>query len=339
MKKNQLLVLLLLIGCFLGWWAYTKYFKSNTVSFEGKRYIYIATGSGINQVLDSVKSSNTIQDLESFTKMAQSLGLDNNIHPGRYEVQTGYSNYKIIKQLRSGTQAPVKLVINKLRTQQDIIKKLSSALEAKADDFKLVFNSADFKAKYGLDSNQAAYMIMPNTYEVYWNSTAEKVLDKLGASYLKFWNEDRKAKAQLLNLTIPQVLTVASIVEEETNKHDEKAKIASVYLNRYRIGMPLGADPTVKFAVGDFAIKRVLTKHTQFPSPYNTYLNKGLPPGPICTPSTKSIEAVLNPDKTNYLFFCAKEDFSGYHNFAVTYAEHQQNADRYQDALNKRNIK
>lgn len=339
MKKNQLLLLIVIIFCLLGWWAYSKYFKSNTQHFEGRRFIYVATGSSFNQLLDSVKASNVIDDFESFKKMAQSSGLEDNIHPGRYEVTSGFSNYKIIKALRSGTQAPVKLVINKLRTQNDIMKKLSQSLEPDAVDFKRVLYSAEFANKYGLDSNQAAYIVMPNTYEIYWNSSAEKVLDKLGASYTKYWNHDRKAKAKALNLSIPQVLTVASIVEEETNKHDEKPTIASVYLNRYRIGMPLGADPTVKFAVGDFAIKRVLTKHTQFPSPYNTYINKGLPPGPICTPSTKSIEAVLNPDQTKYLFFCAKEDFSGYHNFAENYSEHQQNANRYQEALNKRNIK
>jgi UPF0755 protein len=202
-----------------------------------------------------------------------------------------------------------------------------------------LFSDSTFLKDYGIGVSQIQVLFMPNTYELYWNTSPEKVISKIAKSHQQFWNAERKSKARQLNLSIPDIITIASIVEEETNKHDEKPRIASVYLNRLKIGMKLGADPTVKFAVGDCALRRILNIHTQKVSPYNTYMVAGLPPGPICTPGKESIEAILNHEETNYLFFCAKEDFSGYHNFASSYNEHLENARRYQQALNQRNIK
>jgi UPF0755 protein len=271
--------------------------------------------------------------------MAGTMGVDKQVHPGRYALEPGMSNYSLLRLLRSGVQSPVKLTLNKLRTKEQIIFKLSSQLEPDSAAFARLFSDSAFLKDYGIGVSQIQVLFMPNTYELYWNTSPEKVISKIAKSHQQFWNAERKSKARQLNLSIPDIITIASIVEEETNKHDEKPRIASVYLNRLKIGMKLGADPTVKFAVGDFALRRILNIHTQKVSPYNTYMVAGLPPGPICTPGKESIEAILNHEETNYLFFCAKEDFSGYHNFASSYNEHLENARRYQQALNQRNIK
>ena len=338
MKKKNVFILLTFGFFVLGVVLYVLY-ASNTGSFRGKKYLYVKTEATYEQSLKSMKDSALVKDFRSFERMASWLNLSSNLHAGRYEVQEGMSNYQIISMLKKGRQSVVKLVLNKLRTKNDIIRKLASQLEPDSLAWSQLFANADFLEKNQIDSNQIQSLIMPNTYEFYWNVTPEKVFDRLGDYSNKFWNEERKAKAAKLNLSRAQIITIASIVEEETNKKDEKPNIASVYINRYRIGMNLGADPTVKFAVGDFKLKRILTVHTQISSPYNTYKYAGLPPGPICTPSETSIDAVLHATETKYLFFCAKEDFSGYHNFASTYAEHIVNAKKYQAALNARGIR
>lgn len=339
MKGKSLLFIVLLIALVIGGYFYLKLFKSNTGSFAGKKYIYVRTGSDYTQLIQQLKDSQFVSDIQSFESAAGMFNLPSSIHPGRYEIEPGMGNYTLISMLKKGRQKPVKLVINKLRTKGDIIRKLSTQLEADSQELKRLFSDTSFLKTWNLDTNQIQCLVMPATYEFYWNTHAAKAVEKIAKAHEQFWTAERREKAAKLKLSIPQVITIASIVEEETNKNDEKAKIASVYLNRYRIGMKLGADPTVKFAVGDFSLRRILNVHTQFPSPYNTYFTNGLPPGPICTPSSKSIEAVLNPDTTPFIFFCAKEDFSGYHNFATSYAEHMANARRYQDALNKRGIK
>jgi UPF0755 protein len=196
-----------------------------------------------------------------------------------------------------------------------------------------------FLSQFGLDSNTAMCAILPDTYEFWWNTSAEKAYKKFAKYYKEYWTADRLQKAQQKGLQPAEVVTLASIVEEETNYNPERPTVASVYLNRLRTGMKLQADPTARFAHGDFTIRRITSAITSIPSPYNTYYAAGLPPGPICTPSKKSIEAVLNAPKTNYLYFCAKEDFSGSHRFAATYAEHQRNASLYQQALNRRGIR
>lgn len=339
MKKKNLFFLLALIGVIGMVWAYVRYFKPNVVDFTGKKYLYIRTGSDWKEVIDSLNSHHLLIDENSFNDMAVTMGVDKQVHPGRYALEPGMSNYSLLKLLRSGVQSPVKLTLNKLRTKEQIIHKLSSQLEPDSAAFARLFSDSTFLNSYGIGASQIQVLFMPNTYELYWNTSSEKVISKIAKSHQQFWNAERKARAKQLNLSIPDIITLASIVEEETNKHDEKPRIASVYLNRLKIGMKLGADPTVKFAVGDFTLRRILNIHTQKASPYNTYQVAGLPPGPICTPGKESIEAVLNHEETKYLFFCAKEDFSGYHNFASTYNEHLENARRYQQALNQRNIK
>lgn len=320
----------------LGWFFFL---RSNTSFSEEKRYLYIPTGATYQELLDQCEQSHLLERFSDFKQMAERLGLASHVHAGKYAIQRGMSNYDIIKMLRGGRQEVVKVVINKLRTPQDIFSKLHSYLEPDSEAFASYFQSPEFLSPFHLDSNKIQCLIRPNTYAMFWNSSVEKVAEKLTKEYHKFWNEERVSKANHLGLQPWEVVTLASIVEEETLKKEDKPKIASTYLNRLKVGMPLQADPTLKYGIRSFGLKRILSVHTQIASPYNTYRNRGLPPGPICTPSQESVESVLNAPTTDYLFFCAREDFSGYSNFASTLAEHEINARKYQAALNARGIK
>lgn len=336
-KKRRflpVLIILLLIGGFLLY----KVFGPATTSFTQTRYLYIRTGATYDDVKRSLKDSSLVADITSFDMLAKRAGLPQHIHAGKYKITPGMSNYNLIKMLGRGTQTPVKLVINKLRTKQDLIHLISANLEANADSVNTLLHDSAFLAAYNLDTNTAMCAIMPDTYEFYWNTSARKAFKKIAASYTGYWNDQRRQLAQSKNLTPQKAIIIASIVDEETNKNDEKPNIASVYMNRLKTGMRLQADPTVKFAVGDFTIRRITGAHLQINSPYNTYMYAGLPPGPICTPSKASIEAVLNAPDTKYIYFCAKEDFSGYHNFASNLADHLKNARLYQEALNAKGI-
>lgn len=339
MKIKKIILLALIPIVLIGVYLLYTLFSSNTNFNEKQEFIYIKTGSSYEQVLEIIKNENVLNNFSSFESMASKMNLKNNIHPGKYKIENGMGNYSIVKMLRSGQQTPIKLVINKLRTKNDIITKISSQLEADSNELRKLFNDNTFLKLYGIDSNQIQALIIPATYEFYWNTNAKKAIEKLGKSYTSFWNDERKVKARAINLSPAEVSTLAAIVQEETNKKDDAFKIASTYLNRLKIGMPLQADPTCKFAVNDFTLRRILTVHTLFNSPYNTYKNRGLPPGPICTPAQHYIDAVLDAPKTSYLYFCAKEDFSGYTNFASTLEEHNANAKKYQEALNQRGIK
>ena len=235
--------------------------------------------------------------------------------------------------LKAGKQSPVRLVINKLRLKEDLAGKIGKTFEIDSLEAINFLSNKDSIAAYKLDDNTLLSAIIPNTYELNWNTSFKKVFSRLKSEQEKFWNADRTQKAKAKNLTPLQAYIIASIVEEETNKADDKPLVASVYTNRFIKGEKLQADPTVKFAKKDFLMTRILFSDLKFESPYNTYAHAGLPPGPICTPSTKSIDAVLDAPKTDYMFFVAKPDFKGYSNFAVTYAEHQVFARAYQQAL------
>lgn len=311
----------------------------NTKAFGDKKYFYVRTGSNYKNVLEGLKEQQIIGSAATFNIVARRLDYPSRVKAGRYEIKKGMSNLDIVRILRSGRQSPVRLVINKLRTKEDFMRLVSRNLEADSLTMRALLEDPVYLRQYGLDTNTVMSAVLPNTYEFFWNTSAIKVFEKLEASYEKFWTDERKAKATALGLSQAEVITLASIVEEETNRHDEKPSMASVYLNRLRIGMRLGADPTVKFAVKNFALKRIRGEHLEYDSPYNTYRYSGLPPGPICTPSQKSIDAVLTPADTEYLYFCARPDYSGYHDFASNYKEHMQNARAYQKWLNSRNIK
>jgi UPF0755 protein len=313
-------------------------FGPNTQPFHDHKYFYIRTGSTYKQVIAALADQGIIRNINSFEWVAGQLHYKEHVRAGRYKIHAGMSNFAIAKLLRSGRQTPVRLVINKLRTKADLIQLVSDNLEADSGSLSAVINDPVYLRRFGFDTSNVMCFIIPDTYEFYWNTDAEKVFSKLEKAYDIFWDSTRRAEANALGLSPNKVVILASIVEEETNKNDEKPMIASVYLNRLRTGMRLSADPTVKFALNDFTLRRIYRKYTEFVSPYNTYLHPGLPPGPICTPSIKTIDAVLHAPDTDYLYFCAREDLSGYHAFAKTFKEHLQNAKRYQAALDRLNI-
>ncbi|MCC6287881.1 MAG: endolytic transglycosylase MltG, partial [Chitinophagaceae bacterium] len=334
MIKKVILVILLIIfigGGFIAW----KVLGPNTTFDEKRKFLYIKTGSGFVDVMKDISSGDFIKNPGIFSFVARKSGLPEKIKAGKYEIKKGESILSIVRMLRNGKQSPVNLIITKLRTKEDFARFAGKQLESDSLEIITFLNNNDSLKKLGLDSNTAMTAIIPNTYTFYWNTTAPKIFNKIKSEGEKFWTEERLQKARNMGLTPVEVYTLASIIEEETNKYDEMPLMASVYLNRVNKGMRLGADPTVKFAGRNFAAKRVTLKMITetAESPYNTYKNAGLPPGPICTPSVKTLDAVLNVAKTDYLYFCAKPDFSGYHAFAATDAEHLKNARAYQKAL------
>lgn len=255
---------------------------------------------------------------------------------GSYAVAHGTTALRLSRAIRHGRQTPVRLTFNNVRTLDALAERLAAKMEFTPTDFTAACDSV----LPGFNFKPAQYpaAFLPDTYEVYWTDSAVKTVSKLVDVRNEFWNDERRAKARRLGLTPVGVATVASIVEEETSKADERPKVARLYLNRIATGMPLQADPTVKFATGDFSLRRITGKHLKTVSPYNTYINKGLPPGPIRIPDRRTLEDVLDAPEHDYLYMCAKADFSGYHDFARTYADHRRNAARYQAGLNKRGI-
>ncbi|MBK7883118.1 MAG: endolytic transglycosylase MltG [Chitinophagaceae bacterium] len=330
MKKKIFFILglLLLLAAFAAW-----NFFGPTISNKNSKYVYIKTGATYTDVKNELTNKKVISNIFWFNFLAKMLSYDNAVKAGRYEIGTKMSIYELLKILRNGKQSPINLVINKLRTKEDLAQKIAANFECDSLSIINFLNNNDSLAKLNLDTNTAMIAVIPNTYSIFWNTSAEKIFKKLYSEQKKFWNDERKVKASALNLTPKQVYIMASIVEEETNKAEDKGKIASVYINRNASNQKLEADPTVKFAMKDFGLKRIYKKHLSYPSPYNTYLNTGLPPGPICTPSPNTIDAVLSAPKTNYIFFVAKPDFKGYSNFAATYKEHLLFAKAYQQAL------
>ncbi len=340
MLKKIILILLLVVLATGGYFAW-KITAKNTLIKEKKYFLFIKTGSNFNDVMETLERDEVLKDPALFTMVAKQMKVPQSIKAGKYQIDHGASILSILKKLKSGNQVPVNLVINKLRTIEDLAKLVSKNLEADSMQVVNWLSNSDSLTTLGLDSHTILTAVIPNTYTFFWNTSAPKIIKRLYDEQEKFWNEERLQKSRTLSMSKNEVYTLASIVNEETNKYDEMPLMASVYINRMKLGMPLGADPTVKFATKNFAAKRVTFKmiDESADNPYNTYRNKGLPPGPICTPSIKTIDAVLNAATTNYLYFCAKDDFSGYHSFANTYQEHMINARAYQRALNRLNIK
>lgn len=294
--------------------------------------LYIYPGENYEKVIEKLEKSSVLGEKRTaFEIFSKVKNLKNNVKSGHYLIESNTSQKNLVRMLANGLQTPVKLVINKVRLKQDFAKKVAEQLMITENDILLAINNEE-------NSENFFDRVVCNTYEVYWNISAESLLERLEKEADKWW-ESQENQMKKIGLSRHQIVVLASIVEEETNKNEEKPTIAGVYINRLKKDMLLQADPTVKYAVGDFTIKRVMYKHLQTESPYNTYLNKGLPPTAICLPNVSSLKAVLNYQKHNYMFFCAKEDFSGYHNFAVTPNEHYRNAEKYKNALNKLGIK
>ncbi len=326
-----LLLIVLSVGLFCG-------YKALGPNMHKTETLYVHTGSGYDQLISALNSTGFISDMGMFTIMAKAGDLPSHLHPGKYQLKRGMSNFAVLRMLRSGRQQEVRLVITKLRTQQDFINLVAGNLEADSLELRKMLHDPVFLAQFGFDTNTVMCAITPDSYFFKWNTTANKVFRKIHDNYAHFWTEGRREQAKAKGLNPVKATIIASIIDEETNKSDDKPNIASVYLNRLARGMKLQADPTVKFAIGDFAIKRVTGAMLQTASPYNTYQNEGLPPGPICTPSPASIDAVLQAPTTNYIYFCAKADLSGASVFAATAEEHIKNARAYQKALNERGI-
>lgn len=272
-------------------------------------------------------------------RMLKWLDTDLSKRCGAYEISLSDNPITLAKKIYRHEQTPVKFTFNNLRLKEQFAQRAAGQLMMRQDEMSALLNDSAACAAYGKNCTTITNLLLPDSYEVYWNITPQKLLDKLNTYYQRFWNDERKAQAQALGLTPDEVQILASIVEEESAKADEYGKIARLYLNRLDRGMPLQADPTIKFAMNDFAIKRITGAMLKTPSPYNTYLNTGLPPGPIRIASKRGIDAVLNAPEHDYLYMCAKEDFSGYHNFTGSYSQHLANARRYQSELNRRNIK
>ena len=291
--------------------------------------LYIPTGADYQYVKDEIVAMNVLKSEKAFNWLAKKTNYDENVHPGRYVLVDGMTNQQLITMLRMGYQTPVKVVFNNMRTVEQLAGRISEQIEA--DSTSIV------DAIYANDDVDATTFI-PNTYEFYWNTTAEDFVNKMLIEYKRFWNDTRLEKAKNIKLTQKEVSILASIIDKETSKTSEMPRIAGVYMNRLNKRWPLQADPTLIFALGDYNIRRVLDVHKNIDSPYNTYKYAGLPPGPICIPSIAAIDAVLNAEKHNYFYFCAKDDLSGYHVFAKTISEHNRNAEKYRRALNKQKI-
>lgn len=323
----------------LSFYFYQAFFSPNTlIDKEAPVVFNIYTNSSYNQVLDSLVEQDIIHDIVTFSFVAKVMKYQENVKPGRYTIPAKLSNRELVALLRSGQQTPVNITFNNVRMAEDLAGKITSNLEMDSASFLSLLKDETFISKYGFESQTIMSMFLPNTYEVYWNTRPEQLFERMFKEYNAFWTEERKGKAAAMDMTPLEVSTLASIVQAETNQRDERPVVAGVYINRLQRNMLLQADPTLVFALGDFSLKRVLNEHKEIESPYNTYKYTGLPPGPINLPDISSLEAVLNYQDHNYLYFCARADFSGYHAFATNLRAHMINARRYQNALNASKI-
>ncbi|WP_439880144.1 endolytic transglycosylase MltG [Pontibacter sp. MBLB2868] len=334
----SLAVLFLFLFVSFSYYAYQIVYTPNVDTKDRDTYVLIPTGATYGQAMDSIEATGVIIDKLSLRFMSKLMDYDELVKPGRYKLENGWGNRQLIGVLRLGEQTPVKLTFNSVRLRSQLATKLAGDLQPTEEQLDSLLNNQAYLQGLGFDTANVVSMFVPNTYEVYWTITAPELMERMKKEYDKFWTAERRTKADKLGLSPKEVSTLASIVQAETAKNDEKPRVAGVYLNRLNKGMLLQADPTVIFGVRDFTIRRVLNTHLSYDSPYNTYRYKGLPPGPINVPTISSIDAVLNHEDHNYLYFCAKDDFSGYHSFATTVAEHQANARRFHRALNERNI-
>lgn len=327
-----LMIIIVVIGIVAVFFARNYLYISKPIikTADGKDVsLYIPTNADYQYVKNELISLNVLKSKNAFDWLAKRSNYDENVHPGRYILTDGMTNQQLINMLRMGYQTPVKVVFNNMRTVEQLAGRISDQIEA---------DSISIINEINNNPDVDATTFIPNTYEFYWNTDADDFVDKMIVEHKRFWNETRMQKAKDIRLMPRQVSILASIVDKETTKTSEMPRIAGVYLNRINKRWPLQADPTLVFALGDYNIRRVLDVHKNIDSPYNTYKFAGLPPGPICIPSIAAIDAVLNAEKHNYYYFCAKDDLSGYHVFAKNITEHNRNAEKYRKALNKNKI-
>ena len=327
-------VVALLVGAAVATWGVIS-FKGNAVRSE--KELFVSRHTDYVAMIDSLKPN--IKHHFAFDLYAKRLNLENTFKVGHYVVKDGMNVIEIVRMLKLGLQTPVNVTMNNVKIPAQLAGKLAPQLEADSVELVKVFTDKALAKKLGFESPLTMFSIfLPNTYEFYWTVTPEEFVERMYKEYKRFWEGERDQKRKRTGLNRVEVATLASIVYEETRKVDEMPRVAGVYMNRLRTGMPLQADPTIKYAMQNFGLRRILKSYLKYDSPYNTYINKGLPPSPICMPSIQAIDAVLNFEKHDYLFFCARPTFDGYHNFAKSYSQHLANARAYQAELNKRKI-
>ncbi|MEP1094365.1 MAG: endolytic transglycosylase MltG [Cyclobacteriaceae bacterium] len=342
MRRKNLIAIFLIISTMMlssfAFYGYQIVYTPNILIEKDDQLFAIPKGSTFKQVRDRLYDEGFLNDVVSFSFLSKLKSYDEEVKAGMYLLKGDMTNMQAINLLRSGAETPVKLTFSNGRLLSQLPEILTRNLEIDSASMAELLLHDTTAAYYGFDAQTFISMFIPNTYEVYWTSSAKAILDRMKREYDRFWNEDRIQKAETLGMSKEEVSTLASIVQGETNKMDEAPAIAGVYINRLKRRIPLQADPTLVFAIGDFTIRRILNKDKELDSPYNTYKNYGLPPGPINIPTIPALDAVLNFEQHKYLYFCAKEDFSGYHAFARTLSEHNVNARKFQRALNRERI-
>lgn len=337
MRKKTLLLLSLacVLLCAVAAIVGVVQFKGNAV---GEPYeLFVGSRATYTDVTDSLLPR--LKHRAAFRRYAKRLDLARTFKPGHYELKQGMSVIEVARMLKLGLQTPVRVTINNVRTPAQLAGKLARQIDADSAAILRALTSRTLASELGFDSVTLFSMFVPDSYEFYWTVTPEELVRRMKREYDRFWTPERDARRSRSGLSRLEVMTLASIVYEETRKTDEMSRVAGVYINRLRKGIPLQADPTVKYALQDFSLRRILYRHLKTPSPYNTYVNKGLPPSPICMPGKNAIDAVLGFERHDYVFFCARPSFDGYHNFARTLREHNANARAYSAELNRRKIK
>lgn len=336
---KKIILIIVIVGALCGAAGAYVYFsvKGNAVAAEGD--IYLNEEADYGALVDSLNAGGHIESMKWFGLAADFYKLKDGVRPGHYRLQKGMSYAQLARMFGRGLQSPVRVTFNNIRLLPQLAGRVGGQIEPDSAAMARLLLADTTARHYGFKPQTFIAMFIPDTYEFYWTSTPRDFTDRMQKEYDRFWNDAREAKRAKLGLSRVEVSTLASIVYEETKMSDEMPTVAGVYINRLRRGMKLQADPTVKFAVGDFTLKRILYRHLEADSPYNTYMYEGLPPGPICMPSVKAIDAVLDYKRHDYLYFCAKPDFSGYHNFATTLAQHNRNRDAWVAALNKAGIR
>lgn len=332
-----ILFVLGLIGGYYGYMLYQRLMGPNVT--DTQQYLYIPTGSNFEDLMKNVADNEIIKDTAGFRWVAEQKEYPSRVKAGKYKLEEGMNNRTLLNLLGAGLQEPVDLRFQNIRLKENFAGHLARQLEPDSAAFSAVLNNDSLAQAYGFTPENIFTMFIPNTYEFYWNTPVDEFFSRMASEYKTFWNDERKAKADSVGLSQVEISILASIVKGEAMHVDEMPEIAGLYINRLRRGMLLQADPTVIFATQDFSIRRVLNRHLRTPSPYNTYIHKGLPPGPIMMPSIASIDAVLNFNEHSYIYMCAKDDFTGYHNFATNVRDHLVNARKFQRALDERNIK
>ena len=341
MNKKKIFIALTIVAVAVAGYLYMNLFASNTKFDKEEQYVFIPTGSTYEDVLKIIEPY--VKDVDGFKMVAKLRSYNQNVFPGRFLFKKGTGSLGLVSALRHNQ--PLNLAFNNQESLEKLVSRVSSQIEADSLSLMKAVKDPAFMAKNGFNEETVLGMFIPNTYQFKWNTSAEKFRDKMLDEYNNFWTEERKAKAKELGMTPVEVITLAAIVHKETVKADERPRVAGVYLNRLKTEMPLQADPTIIFAMRrnannlDLVIKRVKGDMLKVNSPYNTYVHTGLPPGPIAMPDISAVDAVLNPEKHNYIYFCASVERFGYHEFTASYIEHMQNASKYAAWVSKLGIK